>query len=120
MKKQKCAQSSKGSSELIKHLKDKEEETDENAPTSKCDWHNRSHRRSVAMASEVEEVGINNNIIKLLSVNTRHGSKSECYELTPPVHFWTDDWDCRPIAIRLLRPIGLPYLSLEALCPGIV
>ena len=77
MKKQKCAQSSKGSLELTKHLKDKEEETDENAPTSKCDWHNRSHRRSVAMASEVEEVGINNDIVKLLSVNTRHGSKSE-------------------------------------------
>ena len=44
----------------------------------------------------------------------------DCYELTPLVLFWTDDWDCRLITIHLLRPIGLPYLSPEALCPGIV
>ena len=43
-----------------------------------------------------------------------------CYELMPLVPFWTDDWDCRLIMIRLSRLIGLPYLSPEALCPGIV
>ena len=77
MKKRKCAQSSEGSLEPTKQSEDEEEETDENALTSKRDWHNRSHRRSVAMASEVGEVGINDDIIELLSVDTGHESESE-------------------------------------------
>ena len=45
---------------------------------------------------------------------------TQCYELTPLIPFWTNDWDCQLITIRLLRLIGLPYLSPAALRPGIV
>ena len=48
------------------------------------------------------------------------GIDDNCYELTPLVLFRTADWDCRLITICVLRLIGLPYFSLEALRPGIV
>ena len=43
-----------------------------------------------------------------------------CYELTLPVLFWTDDWDCRLINYTHATTHRLPYFSLEALHPGIV
>jgi hypothetical protein len=80
MKKRKRGRSSEGLSEPSKQSED-EEETDDDAPASKYrDRRNRSHRGSgtVATASEVEEVGTqDDDIVELMSVDTKHDSESD-------------------------------------------
>jgi hypothetical protein len=80
MKKRKRARSSEGSSEPSKQSEEEEEQTDEDLPASRGrGWRNRSHRRSVATVSDVEEVGVDNDIVELRSVesvDTGNGSES--------------------------------------------